>query len=66
MIKTKIKEKVYQLGKIKGQVILILKENEIISIKIGEIITEGIMVIITKVLNLNILSVPKTQHKKNS
>ena len=56
--------------KIKGQIILILKENKISSIKTWEIIIEGIRVIIRKVLNLKIMQYPqlfliKTQHKKN-
>ena len=42
LTKTRIKEKVYQLRKIKGQIILILKENKISSIKTWEIIIEGI------------------------
>ena len=45
--------------KIKGEIILILKENKISSIKTWEIIIKGIRVIIRKVLNLKIMKYPQ-------
>ena len=59
MNKIRIKGKVYELEKIKGQIILILEEKKIGSIKTWEIVIKGITVIITKVSNLKILHYPK-------
>ena len=51
MTKTIIKEKIYQLERIKGQIILILERSRIRSIKTHEITVGDIRVIITKSLN---------------
>ena len=47
----KIKGKMYQLGRIKGKIILIQERNKINSIKTYGITIGGIKVITTKVLN---------------
>ena len=55
MTKTRIKGKVYQLGKIKGQIILIPEIRRISSIKTHEITIGDIRVITTKDLNPKIM-----------